>query len=121
MALNNEQLTETYVGINQVLKGLGLKNTDKAELKTKLETIDTQYIKGSSIAQRYQLDRVKRTLNLTLTQVQSVYDEAMTRSANAIKKDLEKARKAKHEAEQDIKQYESELLGKAYKRTEYKA
>ena len=126
MATNNlttEQVESTFVGINQIIKAIdSLKTKEekksekeegkdiKAEIKTKLESINKDFIKGSSIAPLYRLDKVKKALNLTLEQVDSIYDLANTRSATSIKNAIKKLEEQKTQIDKRIKKLKAELL-----------
>ena len=111
-----EQLESTFVGINQIIKAISTlkkkeeKEAEKADIKAKLDGINKDFVKGSSIAQRYRLDKVKTALNLKLAQVDSIYDLANTRSASAIKNEIKKLEQQKKDINERIKTLTAELL-----------
>ena len=109
-SITTEQLETTYVGINQIVKALSRTADEKKELKAQLETVKPEFIKGSSIAPKYQLDRVKRLLNLKIDEVQAIYDVASSRSLNSIKKEIVKLEQQKSELDKRIKELKAELL-----------
>lgn len=114
--LTNQQLESTFVGVNQIIKAISSlkkkeeKEAEKAEIKTKLQTINKDFVKGSNIAPLYRLDKVKTTLNLTIDKVDSIYDVANTRSATAIKNEIKKLDKQRTELDKRIKELRAELL-----------
>ena len=117
--LTNEQLESTFVGVNQIIKAISTlkkkeeKEAEKADIKSKLARIDDEFIKGKKeVAPLYRLDKVKTALNLTLTQVDSIYTVANKRSATSIQKEIEKLRGQKETIDSRIKELEKELLGK---------
>ena len=109
-SITTEQLETTYVGINQIVKALSKTAEEKKEIKVELESVKPEFIKGSSIAPKYQLDRVKRVLNLKIDEVQAIYDLANSRSLNSIKKEIVKLEKQKSELDKRIKELKAELL-----------
>lgn len=116
--LTTEQVESTFVGINQIIKAISTlkkkeeKEAEKADIKTNLERINPDFIKGSAIAPLYRLDKVKKALNLTLDQVDLIYNLANKRSATSIQNEIEKLRKQKDKIDTKIKSLEKELLGK---------
>ena len=112
------QKESTFVGINQIIKAISTikkkdeKEAEKLEIKTKLQGINADFVKGSAIAPLYRLDKVKKALNLTLDQVDSIYNLANKRSATSIQNEIEKLRKQKDQIDTKIKLLEKELLGK---------
>ena len=84
--------------------------SEKADIKTNLERINPDFIKGSAIAPLYRLDKVKKALNLTLEQVDSIYDIANTRSATSIKNAIKKLEEQKKDIDKRIKKLKAELL-----------
>ena len=94
--LTTEQVESTFVGINQIIKAISTlkkkeeKEAEKVHIKTNLERINPDFIKGSAIAPLYRLDKVKKALNLTLDQVDSIYNLANKRSATSIQNEIEK-------------------------------
>jgi chaperonin cofactor prefoldin len=111
-----EQVESTFVGINQIIKAISTlkkkeeKEAEKADIKTNLERINPDFIKGSAIAPLYRRDTVKKALNLTLAQVDSIYDLANTRSASAIKNEIKKLEQQKKDINERIKTLTAELL-----------
>jgi SUMO ligase MMS21 Smc5/6 complex component len=111
--LTDKQLSETHIGVNQIinatstLKKKAEKDAEKAEIKTKLATINTEFVKGSTIAPLYRLDKVKTALNLTIDKVDAIYALANTRSRDAIVKEVAKLEKKKADIEQRIKDLKS--------------
>ena len=110
------QKESTFVGINQIIKAISTlkkkeeKEAEKADIKTNLERINPDFIKGSAIAPLYRLDKVKKALNLTLAQVDSIYDLANTRSATSIKNAIKKLEEQKTQIDKRIKKLKAELL-----------
>lgn len=114
--LTTEQVESTFVGINQIIKAISTlkkkeeKEAEKVHIKTNLERINPDFIKGSAIAPLYRLDKVKKALNLTLEQVDSIYDIANTRSATSIKNAIKKLEEQKKDIDKRIKKLKAELL-----------
>ena len=114
--LTTEQVESTFVGINQIIKAISTlkrkeeKEAEKADIKTNLERINRDFVKGSAIAPLYRLDKVKTALNLTLDKVDSIYDLANTRSATSIKNEIKKLEQQKNDIDKRIKKLKAELL-----------
>ena len=114
--LTTEQVESTFVGINQIIKAISTlkkkeeKEAEKADIKTNLERINPDFIKGSAIAPLYRLDKVKKALNLTLEQVDSIYNVSNTRSATSIKNEIKKLEQQKTQIDKRIKKLKAELL-----------
>lgn len=112
----NEQLETTFVGINQIIKAISTKKSkadkeaEKVEIKTKLQGINADFIKGSSIARLYRLDKVKTALNLTIDKVDSIYKLATARSVTSIKNEINKLEQQKSDIEKRIKALKVEIL-----------
>jgi len=112
------QKESTFVGINQIIKAISNlkkkeeKEAEKLEIKTKLQGINADFIKGSTIAPLYRLDKVRNALDLKIDQVQSIYELANKRSATSIQNEIEKLRKQKVDIEVRLKELEKEILGK---------
>ena len=76
------QKESTFVGINQIIKAISTlkkkeeKEAEKVDIKTKLQRINTDFIKGSAIAPLYRLDKVRNALDLRVDQVHSIYELA---------------------------------------------
>jgi benzoyl-CoA reductase/2-hydroxyglutaryl-CoA dehydratase subunit BcrC/BadD/HgdB len=117
--LTTQQIELTFIGVNQIIKAISTlkkkaeKDAEKAEIKTKLDSISDDFIKGhKDVAPLYRLDKVKTALNLSLDKVDSIYTIANKRSAISVQKEIEKLRKQKETIESRIKELEKELLGK---------
>lgn len=114
--LTTKQLESTFVGINQIIKAISTlkkkdeKEAEKTDIKTKLQGINTDFVKGSTIAPLYRLDKVKTALNLTLDKVDSIHKLATARSATSIKNEIKKLEQQKAEIDKRIKQLKAELL-----------
>ena len=112
------QKESTFVGINQIIKAIStLKNkeekeAEKASIKSKLNGINAEFIKGSAIAPLYRLDKVRNALDLRVDQVHSIYVLANTRSATSVQNEIKKLRKQKEDIDKSIKELENQLLGK---------
>ena len=112
------QKESTFVGINQIIKAISTlkkkeeKEAEKVDIKTKLQRINTDFIKGSAIAPLYRLDKVRNALDLRVDQVHSIYELANTRSATSIQNEIKKLRKQKEDIDKSIKELENQLLGK---------
>lgn len=107
-----DETTNKRVGINQVLKALGLDKEHKARIKEQLETLSNEFKKGPEFARTYDFNKVIEVLRLQEQEKFELLKILKTRTATAIKRDLEKARKAKDDAIKKIKELEDELLGK---------
>ena len=112
------QKESTFVGINQIIKAISTlkkkeeKEAEKASIKSKLNGINAEFIKGSAIAPLYSLDKVRNALDLRVDQVHSIYELANTRSATSIQNEIKKLRKQKEAIDKSIKELENQLLGK---------
>lgn len=107
-----EETTNKRVGINQVLKALGLDKEQKATIKAQLESLGDEFKKGMEKARTYDFHKVVEVLRFKEEEKLELLKVLKTRSATAIKRDLEKARKAKDDLVKKIKELENELLGK---------
>ena len=88
------------------------KEAEKASIKSKLNGINAEFIKGSTIAPLYRLDKVRNALDLRVDQVHSIYVLANTRSATSVQNEIKKLRKQKEDIDKSIKELENQLLGK---------
>ena len=107
-----DETTNKRVGINQVLKALGLDKEEKARIKARLETLSDEFKKGVEKARTYDFNKVVEVLGLKKEEKLELLKVVKTRTATTIKRDLEKARKAKDDAVKKIKELENELLGR---------
>lgn len=112
------QKESTFVGINQIIKAISTlkkkeeKEAEKVSIKSKLNGINAEFIKGSAIAPLYRLDKVRNALDLRVDQVHSIYVLANTRSATSVQNEIKKLRKQKEDIDKSIKELENQLLGK---------